>query len=84
MNWYSNYLALVSFLGNNQCTRSSVEHIKNGYFKDKLDHYIKHGVISVDGKTSSKDDLFGLTNTGLKLWRQEIAIEDILDAEEKR
>lgn len=76
MDAFDCYGELLHFIGRGSCTRSSVERIKHGFFKDKLDIYVRCRIIQVSPAPDPRDDKLSLTNKGLALWRHEMTIEE--------
>ena len=70
-------LELLSLIGRKGATRSALERCKQGFFADKIDSYVQHGIIRVEKNNDTRDDKFYMTALGLKLWQQKISIKDI-------
>lgn len=77
MEHFEHCLELLGMIGKGYATRSSLVRCKHGFFADKLDFYIKQGIICCEKSNDERNDKFYLTAFGLKLWRQEITVKDI-------
>ncbi len=77
---FNRHHELISYIGDGQRTRSSLENIAFGFFKDKLCFYLDANIICGKQNPNTGETVFRLTPLGLKLWRQESTIEDIIKA----
>lgn len=78
MDIFDNCGELLNYIGRSRCTRSSLEHIKRGFFKDRLDAYIDCGLVEVVRASDPRNDKFFLTEKGLNVYTRKITIEDAI------
>ncbi len=79
MSKFERHIEFVDFIGNDGCTRSNLERIARGFFKDKIDAYLAAKIININKQPDSRDDFFTLTQVGIKLKNHEIKIEDVIN-----